>query len=180
MSDREKNLLYALLTVLFLLGNGMAYKMVYEPRMKAAEEKLNTANVDFTTGAKNEVSRADSKEEIDWLARYEPKASTVEQTRPILEQLAKSIAQQQKLEILKTDLLPPVVHSSLFYHRVKIRMRVTGMEAGLYSWLDRLHSPNEFRAVTYMKVGPLKDHHEQVDCQVVVEQWFIPEAATTY
>jgi hypothetical protein len=180
MSDREKNLLYVLLAVLFLLGNGMAYKMVYEPRMKAAKEKLNIANGDYAEGLKANNDRVGAKPEIDWLARYEPKkASTAEQTQTTLEQLAKSVAQQQSLEVLTTNLLPSVVDSSLFYHRVKIDLRVTGMETGLYAWLDRLHSPNEFRAVTYMKVGPKKDDDTQIDCQVVVEQWFVPEGAPT-
>lgn len=180
MSDREKNLLYVLLAVLFVLGNGMAYKMVYEPRMKAAEDKLGTAKSEYGIGKDAEEARVGAQPEIDWLARYEPKASTAEQTQTTLEQLAQSVAQQHSLEVLKTDIfLPSDVDPSLFYHRVKIDMRVTGMEAGLYSWLDRLHSPNEFRAVTYMRVAPKKDDDTQIDCRVVIEQWFVPEGAPT-
>jgi hypothetical protein len=56
-----------------------------------------------------------------------------------------------------------------------MEIQVTGMESGLYRWLDRLHSPNELRAITYMQVKPLKSDDTQIDCQIVVEQWFVPE-----
>jgi len=110
MSDREKNLLYVLLTVLFLLGNGMAYKMVYEPRMKTAKDKLSTAELEYAIAKGADEARAGAQPEIDWLIRYEPKkASTAEQTQTTLEQLAKSVALQQSLDILKTKWLPSQV-----------------------------------------------------------------------
>lgn len=175
MSDREKKLLYFALAVVFILGNLLAYKKFYEPRMSKAESDLRQAKsqLEINKGAMETMDVY--LQEMDWLKRYEPKPSNVQTTRTRLQQLVDQQAKQNQLEIKTQAQLPAMEDSNLTYHRARFQVRVTGMEEGLYRWLDRLHSPNEFRAITSMRLAPLKEDDTQIDCQVTVEQWFVPE-----
>lgn len=176
MSDREKILLYVLIGAVFLIGNAMAFKMFYQPKMLAAQSALSAAE-----GKKIErlgaIDTADIFEkEMEWLGRYEPKqAATFQQTQTKLQQLVEREAQRNKLEIKKQDLQDSLVDPGLVYHRARMTVQVNGMESGLYRWLDRLHSPNEFRAVTHLRLRPQKGDDTRIDCFIVVEQWFVPE-----
>ncbi|NIP92225.1 MAG: hypothetical protein GWO24_01620 [Akkermansiaceae bacterium] len=71
---------------------------------------------------------------------------------------------------------PAIEDPGLNYHRARVELEVSGREQVLYQWLDRLHSPADFRAVTFMRLNPKRDDDTQVDCQVMIEQWFVPEA----
>jgi hypothetical protein len=78
--------------------------------------------------------------------------------------------------VKRRKIQPAIEHPSLAYHRARVEMEVSGSEKALYSWLDRLHSPVDFRAVTMIRLYPKRDDDTLVDCQVTVEQWFVPEA----
>ncbi|MDE0826473.1 MAG: hypothetical protein OSA48_06670 [Akkermansiaceae bacterium] len=176
MSNREKTLLYVLVVAVFLIGNAMAFKVFYQPKMLRANSALSVAEGKRLErqGAMDSVDLFDK--EIEWLKRYEPKAAaTVQQTQTKLQQLVEREAQRNSLEIKSQKLQPSIEYDGLTYHRARMEIEVNGMEAGLYRWLDRLHSPNEFRAVTFMRLNPQKGDDTRVDCQIVVEQWFVPE-----
>ena len=178
MSNREKKLLYILLVAVFVIANVMAFKMFYQIKLQAAESRLSAAEAKLMERREVLENQDLFEDEVNWLARYEPKeAATVQETQTKLQQLVEREAQRNSLDIKRQKLQPSLEDSGLFYHRARMEIEVNGMEAGLYRWLDRLHSPNEFRAVTFMRVNPQKGDDTRIDCQIVVEQWFVPEGA---
>ena len=59
---------------------------------------------------------------------------------------------------------------------MKYEIPVSGSEQSLYSWLDRLQVPTEFRAVTFLRVSPNREDDTKADATVIVEQWYVPNA----
>lgn len=175
MSDREKRLSILLAVVGFLILNGVGFNMFYQPRMQAARGKLNKAQLELEM----RKSLIDTKDafltEIDWLDKYEPAPASAQETQTKLQQLAEREAQRNGLTVKRQKLQPSIVNQGLIYHRARIEIEVNGLEPALYRWLDRLHSPNDFRAITFMRLNPQKGDDTRIDCQVVVEQWFVPE-----
>lgn len=175
MSAREKRLLNLLLIVGFLLLNFAAYKLFYLKRLSGAEQRAVTAEAQVEA-AKSSLEMIDLFEgEMAWLDKNEPQEATEQDAQTKLQQLLESEAQRNNLTIKRQRLEPPLVSPGLIYHRARIEMEVSGMEMSLYRWLDRIHSPTEARAVTFMRMNPQKDDDTQVDCQIIVEQWFTPE-----
>ena len=179
MSDREKKLLFVALAAVFIIATVFAFKQIYQPKMKSAEARLQTAKsrLEINNVAIETVGMFEK--EIQWLARYEPKPTNQQQTQTKLQQLVEREAQRNNLEIKRQKLQPSIEDPGLSYHRARMEIEVSGMESGLYRWLDRLHSPNEFRAITFMRINPQKSDDTKIDCQIVVEQWFVPEADPT-
>ena len=71
---------------------------------------------------------------------------------------------------------PAVEDAGLSYHRARVELEVSGREQVLYQWIDRLNSPADFRTVTQMRLNPKRDDDTQVDCLLLIEQWFVPDA----
>lgn len=179
MSDREKRLLYLLIGAAFVVVNLGVYKKVYETRLGAAESKLLGAQAKLEAAQTLIDTRDVYEAEMKWLEAREPKqATTQQQAQTRLQQLVQTYAKTQGLETKETRLQTSITDPSLNYHRVRIQVTVSGTEQQLYPFLARLHSPNDFRAVTYMRVGPQKNAPTRADCQVMVEQWFVPDDGT--
>lgn len=175
MSAREKRLLNLLLIVGFLLLNFAAYKLFYLKRLTATEQRAANAEAQVEA-AKSSLEMLDLfEDEMAWLDKNEPKEATEQEAQTRLQQLLEREAQRNNLTIKRQQLQPSVVSPGLIYHRARIEIQVSGMEAPLYRWLDRIHSPTETRAVTFMRMNPQKDDDTQIDCQIIVEQWFTPE-----
>lgn len=164
-----------LLIVGFILLNLAAYKLFYTKRLLGATTRAETAEANV------EIARSQSEtidlfqDEMDWLAKNEPKTASVQETQTKLQQLLEREALKNQLTVKRQKLQPSVVDPGLIYHRARIEFEVNGMEMSLYRWLDRVHSPTDSRAVTFMRINPQKDDDTKIDCQVVVEQWFVPE-----
>ena len=103
----------------------------------------------------------------------------MQDTQTGLQSLAEREAQRNQLTINSQRLQPSIEDPALHYHRARLELKVSGMEAGLYRWLSRLHVPEEFRAVTFMQLNPQRDDDTKIDCTVVVEQWFVPDISTS-
>lgn len=174
MSAREKRLLNMLLIVGFVLVNLAAYKMFYVVRLKSAMGRATTAESMVEVAVTRSETMDLYEKEMKWLEKVEPKPSTVQDTQTRLQQLVSREAQLNQLTVKRQKLQPSVVDPGLIYHRARIEFEVNGMEASLYRWLERLHSPTEFRAITFMRMNPQKDDDTKIDCQVIVEQWFVP------
>ena len=174
MSEREKRLLFLLLGALFVILNLGLYKKVYEVRLNAADSKLVTAKAELDQ-AKTLIETRDLYEsEMSWLSRNKPRPSSVQQAQTRLEQFVKGQARSQRLDIKSTKLQSSITDASLNYQRVRIQVTLNGLEQQLYSFLSRLHSPNDFRAVTVMRLNPQKNDDTRIDCQILVEQWISP------
>lgn len=175
MSPREKRLLNLLLIVGFVLLNFAAYKLFYMKRLADVKQRAVTAEASVEA-AKSSLEMMDLfEEEMAWLEKNEPKEATEQEAQTKLQQLLEREAQRNNLTIKRQKLQPSVVSPGLIYHRARIEIEVNGMEMSLYRWLDRIHSPTESRAVTFMRMNPQKDDDTKIDCQIIVEQWFTPE-----
>lgn len=174
MSDREKRLLFLLLGALFVVVNLGLYKKVYEPRVKAAASELSAAELALSEAQGMIDTRDLYEKEMSWLARHEPKPATVQQTQTKLQQMVANFARSNNLTIKRQKLQPSITNANLKYHRARIQIEVNGMEKQLFQWLSRLHSPNEFRAVTFMRINPQKNDDTRIDCEVIIEQLFVP------
>ncbi len=177
MSDREKRLLFFLLIVGFLIVNAVVLKVFYFPKLKEArgrELNMNTAHQQAIIDLEDQESQ---RSEMDWLMKYEPQATTPQKAQTDLEQLANREAQRRGLTVNDTKPMTAVAHPSLFYHRARVEVEVSGREQVLYQWMDRLNSPPDLRSATMIRMNPKRDDDTQVDCLVVLEPWFVPKKA---
>lgn len=178
MSDREKKLVLIFGLAAFVLINVFGVSRFRQYRDKVHQEMITAEKGIATAEGLREIynERAD---EIEWMAdhRPEPKARQIVQTE--LEQFATKEAQTAGLTIAGSGKGTfKEGDETGFFHRAKVEYtKVSGSEMALYHWLDRLRSPEDFRAVTFLRLKPDEKDDTQIDAQVTVEQWFIPESA---
>lgn len=175
MTSRERNLLILLVGMAFLAVNFLGYRMWYAPKMAALQSTME--NAEQKAGANEGMGNIlDAvKEDQDWLNRFEPKPNTVGKMQTRIQQLAENEALRANLTIKKKGFGEPIVEPSLHYHRARYDILVNGPESSIYKWLDRLHNPNEFRVVTFVLMSPQRDDLTRADCQIYLDQWFVPE-----
>ncbi|MBK1833901.1 hypothetical protein [Roseibacillus ishigakijimensis] len=175
MTSRERNLLILLVAMAFLAVNFLAYNMWYAPKMAEMEAAMEAAERKAETNESMGGIRDALSADMEWLARYEPKPTTAGQMQTRIQQLAENEAVRKGLTIKDKGFGANVVDPSLHYHRARYDIEVNGTEAAIYSWIDRLHNPNEFRVVTFIKLEPQRDDATRADCQIFLDQWFVPE-----
>ncbi len=177
MTERERNLLLLLVVMAFLAANFLGYKVWYEPKMVELNSALTKANTKVEANEGKSSLFDLISQDKDWLDRFEPKPSTVGKMKTRIQQLAENEAARAGLVIKTKDFGDDVETPSLNYHRVRYQIQVNGIESSIYRWLDRLHSPNEFRAITFVRLKPQRDDATRADCEVFLDQWFVPEIA---
>ena len=159
----------------FLAVNVLGYKMWYEPKMAQMQSSMEAAEIraESNEGMGNilDAVRADK----EWLDRTEPEPSSGADMRIKIQQLAENEAVRAGLTVKKKRFGSNIVDPSLYYHRARYDIEVNGTEASIYRWLDRLHNPNDFRIVTFVRMNPQRDDATRADCQIYLDQWFVPE-----
>ena len=175
MTPRERNLLILLVAMAFIAVNFLGYKMWYEPKMAQMQASMEAAEVkaEANEGMGNILKAVQADK--DWLDRTEPKPSSVGKMKTKIQQLAENEAVRAGLTVKKKGFGSDVVGPTLFYHRARYDIEVNGTEAAIYRWLDRLHNPNDFRVVTFVRMNPQRDDATRADCQIYLDQWFVPE-----
>ena len=175
MTPRERNLLFLLVGMAFLAVNFLGYRMWYAPKMAetqaAMESAEQKAEANEGMGSILEALSADR----DWLERYEPKPTSLGKMKTRIQQLAENEAVRAGLTIKKKGFGDDIVDPNLKYYRARYEIEVNGTETSVYRWLDRLHNPNEFRAVTFVRTRPQRDDPTRADCQIYLDQWYVPE-----
>ncbi len=175
MSPREKKLLTLFAVAGFVVVNLVGLSLYNNKSADLAARKLkvdrNMADI-MNFGAASDM-RAD---EMEWLANHMPEPAEYENVLTALQSFCESEARRFNLGVpieVNVRARQPAVQNGHF-QRVKMTYRVSGMEADLYKWLDRINSPTQFRAATSLLLNPNKDEPHRIDCQVTVEQWFVP------
>jgi hypothetical protein len=171
MSDREKKLVLLFSLAIFVLLNFFAISW-YRGYRLGVTRALGNAKQSVVDARIMDDDRAINQEEMDWLADHypEPKAGQTVQTE--LEQFASNQATANTLEIKRRKILPS--DETGYFHRAKVEFNVNGSEAALYRWLDRLQMPDQFRAITFMRLSPDAKDDTKIDCTVTAEQWYRP------
>ena len=113
--------------------------------------------------------------EMDWMADKSPAPKAGQLVATELEQYASNQANTHQLTI-KRRAIKPNDEAGVHFHRAKVEFNVTGREDSLYRWLDRLQMPEQFRAVTSMRLSPDAKDDTLIDATVDVEQWYIPQS----
>lgn len=175
MTSRERNLLILLVTMAFLAVNFLGYRMWYAPRMATLQASMETAErqAESNEGMGNVLEAVSADQ--DWLNRFEPDPASSGKMKTRIQQLAESQATRAGLTIKKKGFGPDIVDPSLKYHRARYDIEVNGTESSIFRWLDQLHNPNEFRVVTFVRLNPQRDDAKRADCQIYLDQWFVPE-----
>lgn len=176
MSTRERNLLILLVSMAFIGVNFVAYNMWYQPKMKAMQNARKAAESQVKFNEFEASLGSDVEAERAWLERFEPEPSSIGRMKTKIQQLAENEAIRAGLQVKRKDFGTDVIDPSLTYHRARFQIEVNGIESSIYRWLDRLHNPNEFRAVTYVRLNPQRDDNTRADAEVYLDQWFVPES----
>lgn len=173
MSPREKNLLIFFGTAAFLVLNFLAVGF-FKNKKLAVERGLADARQKLEFAQKVSESRDQVSDEMDWLVEHEPEPSANQDIQTKLQQLCERQAKTAGLTIKTQKPMPSETSDGLHFHRAKFQFSVTGTEEALYTWLDSLNDPTQFRIATQIKLAPDKEDDTKIDCTAVVEQWFVP------
>ena len=176
MSPRERNLLILLVTMAFVAVNFLAYQMWYAPKMAEMKGAQETAEQKAKANEGISNIRGAFEKEIAWLDRFEPKPTSLGKMQTRIQQLSENEARSKGLTIKTNRFRDDVEGEGLDYHRARYEIEVNGTETQIYGWLDRLHNPNEFRVVTFIRLKPQRDDLTKADCQIYLDQYFVPES----
>lgn len=172
MNDREKKLVLLLGVAAFVIVNVFGIS-----KYKSFKTKLSRDLIE----ARGEVDRARMirdnydlvEDEMIWVQDHLPVPKAGQMVATELEQYATSQATSHQLT-LKGRSIRPNDESGINFHRAKVEFKVSGREESFYRWLDRLHAPDQFRAVTSMRLTPEAKDDTNIDATIEVEQWYIP------
>lgn len=173
MSDREKKLvlLFGLAAFVLLNAFGVSWFRKYRDKLEI-ELREAQGEVEMADAASRKIDTV--IEEMDWMADHAPKERNGQLVATELEQYGRNQAKTHQLDAKPTFL--PNDESGQHFHRAKVQFKVTGVENSLYRWLGRLQQPDQFRAVTFLRLSPDAKDDTLIDCTVIVEQWYVPES----
>lgn len=172
MSDREKKLLFSLLGALFIIANFFAYSNFYEPRIKDAEKRKKVAEATLAQSQAIMSQKADWEKTRSWLQRAEGQPTTYQTASSKLQSFVKRSADRRGLITKKEDILDQVKGAN--YDRVRVRFRVNGLEQQIQQWILEIHRPQQLQVITKFDLKPQKNDLTRADCEIEIEQWFIP------
>lgn len=176
MSAREKRLLIFFSIAGFLILNLVGFNY-YKSKHAEILRAKNSASQALLDAKMFRDSRQQVAAEMDWLAAHEPpQPAAAQDVQNTLQQFAVKEAERMGLAVKRQKLLPADETKGNHYNRAKVEFLVNGKEDALYKWLDSLRSPDQLRAVTSMRLSPDREDDTKIDCTVVVDQWFIPQA----
>jgi len=153
------------------------YKSYENQKLKVASDR-KAAEKALIDAQDNLAQRDSILDEIEWLAEHEPEPEAAEQVPTKLQQLASSEATRAGMTVKKMDILPDRSAESDeqqgYYKVAQVKFTVTGEEKNLYTWFDRMHSPNDFRVISEINMSPNREDDSKIDCVVTFDQWFVP------
>lgn len=172
MSDRERKLVTLFGLAAFLLVNFFAISWFQGQKGKIARDlmkaKAEVESAEMAAGSYDTVVG-----EMNWLNEKTPSPKAGQLVSTELETYVSNQATTHQLTIGKRD-LKPNDETGAHFHRAKVQYKVGGREDSLYRWLDRLQMPDQFKAITYLKLQPDTKDDTLIDAIVDVEQWYVP------
>ncbi|MCW1886457.1 type II secretion system protein M [Luteolibacter flavescens] len=175
MSDREKKLVLFFGLAVFVLVNFFGISWFQSQKQKVARQ-LTDAKGKVTLAEATAASFDTVYGEMEWMAKMIEKSPAPKNGQLVateLEQYASNQATTHQLEI-KRRAIKPNDETGIHFHRAKVEFNVSGREESLYRWLDRLQMPDQFKAVTSMRLSPDAKDDTMIDATVEVEQWYVP------
>lgn len=172
MSDREKKLLILFCLAGFLILNFLGFNYALAKRAQVSSQRAQ-AERQLAAAEVARENRDKVADEMEWLAKHEPEPKAKQKVQTELQELAEREAKTASLT-LKSQKSLPTDEAGNYYHRAKHQIVVTGTEADLYRWLDRINVPDQFRVASRLLMSPNTQDDTKIDCTAVVEQWFVP------
>lgn len=173
MSPREKKLLILFAVAAFVVVNAVGLSF-YRQKSEALTADMLKAQGVLDRFELFEASRQQRLDEMDWLKRNLPEPAESQNVQTALYAASTSAARSSGLEIRTEDLLPSEAPPGGYFHRAKVRLKVTGTEESLYRWLDKINQPNQLRTATRLVLSPNQEDDTLIDCTATLEQWFVP------
>ncbi|QJE98253.1 hypothetical protein [Luteolibacter luteus] len=176
MSDREKKLVLLFGLAAFVLLNvfGISWYKKYKLELS---KKVSKAESSVQVAEAYQNSYAGVEEEMIWLGDHFPEPKAGQTVQAELQQFASSEASKNTLTVKRPKILPNDETPGAKFHRARVEFNVTGTEASLYRWLDKLQAPDSLRAITGMRLSPDTKDDTLIECTVTVEQWYVPQGA---
>lgn len=174
MSDREKKLVLFFGLAAFVLVNLFGVSRFRTFRDKVRQE-LVVAEKSIATAEDRRAAYDERADELEWMASHRPEPKTKQNVPPELEKFAMDQAKSASLTVKGEKILETIEEG--FFNRARVEFTVTGSESSFYRWMETLRAPEQFRTVTFMRLQPDQKDDTQIDAQVTVEQFFIPESA---
>lgn len=174
MNAREKRLVILMGLVGFLFLNLYAVRWYRQKRESVTRER-DQAELTLQNARSFLEMKEQFADEIDWVAKYEPAPAAVQEIDSALQKFSQEEALKAGLTVKRQKPQTAEKPEGASFHRARIEFQVTGTEAALYQWLDKLQSPQQFRAVTSLRLTPERDDDTKIDCTVIIEQWFVPQ-----
>lgn len=174
MSDREKKLVILFGLAAFLLVNFFAISWFQGQKRKITRD-LMKAESEVVSAEAAAGSYETVFEEMEWLNDKTPSPKAGQLVSTELETYASNQASTHQLTVDRRD-IKPNDETGTHFHRAKVQFKVTGREDSLYRWLDRLQMPDQFKAVTSLRLQPDAKDDTLIDATIEVEQWYVPLA----
>jgi hypothetical protein len=174
MSDRERKLVTLFGLAAFLLVNFFVISWFQGQKQKVARD-LVKAKSDVETAEIAAGSFETVEEEMIWLNDKTPSPRPGQLVGSELQGYVESQATTHQLEVTNRA-IKPNEETGKYFHRAKVQFKVSGREDSLYRWLDRLQMPDQFKAVTFLRLAPDTKDDTKIDATVDIEQWYVPIA----
>lgn len=171
MTSNEKRLLTFFAVAAFALVNLLGFNILVKKRAKlqgsvsVAAKKLDDAK--FYSEKSDLIT-----DEIDWLNGRDLKEKNEQDVQNDLKQFAYQEALRNGLQVSSQKLLDAVAGTQ--FHRSRVEFKVNGREEAFFRWCDKLQSPDQLRAITYLRLVPAREDDTKIEATAIVEQWFIP------
>ena len=172
MSDREKKLLALLLFAGFVILNFFLFTIYSQTKARYTND-LETAKSKLQQAILFSESSEEYAEEMEWLNSNEPEPAAYQDIQSELQKFADAQARKLGLTVKKQDFLP-TDQSGIYYHRVQVKINLTGNEKALYRWFNMINDPKAFRAAYQIILKPNSQDDTLIDCSATLAQWFPP------
>lgn len=173
MSPREKKLIIFFAIAGFAILNLLVFNFATTKRQEVNTQR-DQARQKLATAEMFRESSAQVTDQMAWLAEHEPQPAANQDVQTKLQQLAESEANANGLNIKTQKPLPTDSTEGRYFHRAKIQITVTGNEAALYQWFDKLNMPDQLRIASQIRLTPNQQDDTKIDCTATIEQWFVP------
>jgi hypothetical protein len=110
--------------------------------------------------------------EMEWVERSGTTATDRFRAQSELQQFLRNQATTRRLEIRDSDIL--TYEEGAYFGRVKVSVKLTGMERDVVSWLTTIHRIEQRQVITKLEMQPQNNDLTRIEVEVEVEKWIIP------
>lgn len=172
MTEREKKLLTILGVTFFLIISFIGFNMLYLPEKEKATRGKAGSEAKLKAAQQQLSLRPIKEPEITWLERSGTAQTTAQEAQTKLQAYLRKQAGARRVEIRKSDIIP--AQFGAHFDRVRVKVKATGMEREMVSWLTAIHQQSQRQVITRLEIKPQGNDSTRIEVDVEVEKWIIP------